>query len=206
MASPKCPILRPRATGVDDLSVNHGGVLVMASADVSLSPIAVPDHSSTFEMVCVRAVTDHFSAIVVVVYRPGFVAVQQSFNDELAAVLDRVAIYKEPIFVVGDVNIRLDRDNDPHVDQLRLLVDYHGLVLYYTGPTHQLGGTLDVVITHNTTGLLTIFYYTGRSMQLVLCDPPCLSAPAHGDAWILSVSSHSCPLLGYVDQRHGPLT
>ena len=34
---------RPRATGVDDLSV----LLVMASADVSLSPIAVPDHPST---------------------------------------------------------------------------------------------------------------------------------------------------------------
>jgi len=89
---------------------------------------------------------------VVVVYRPGSVAVQQSFNDELAAVLDRVAIYQEPIFVVGDVNIRLDRDNDPHVDQLRLLVDCYELVLHSTGPTHQLGGTLDAVITHNTTG------------------------------------------------------
>ena len=44
---------RPRATGADDLSVNHGGVLVMASADISLSPIAVPDQPSTFEMVCV---------------------------------------------------------------------------------------------------------------------------------------------------------
>jgi len=49
-------------------------------------------------MVCVRAFTDHSSAIVVVVYRPGSVAVQQSFHDELAAVLDRVAIYQEPIF------------------------------------------------------------------------------------------------------------
>jgi len=70
----------------------------MASADVSLSLIAVPDHPSTFETVCVRAVTDHFSAIVVVVYRPGSVAVLQSFHDELAAVLDRVAINQEPIF------------------------------------------------------------------------------------------------------------
>ena len=103
-------------------------------------------------MVCVLAVTDHSSAIVVVVYRPGSVAVQQSSHDELAAVLDRVAIYQEPIFVVGDVNIRLDRDDDPHADQLRLLVDCYGLVLHFTGPTHQLGGTLDAVITNNTTG------------------------------------------------------
>jgi len=39
------------------------------------------------------------------------VTVQQSFHDELAAVLDRVAIYQEPIYVVGDVNIRLDRES-----------------------------------------------------------------------------------------------
>jgi len=71
---------RPRATGVDDLSVDHGDVLVMASADVSLSPIAVPDHPSTFETVCVRTVTDHFSAIVVVVYRPGSVASHSTTN------------------------------------------------------------------------------------------------------------------------------
>jgi len=89
------------------VTVNHGGVLVMASSDISLSPIAVPDQPSTFEMVCVRAVTEQFSAIVVVVYRPGSVTVQQSFHDELAAVLDRVAVYQEPIYVVGDVNIRL---------------------------------------------------------------------------------------------------
>jgi len=51
---------------------------------------------STFEMVCVRAVTGQFSAIVVLVYRPGSATVQQTFFDELAAVLDRVAIYQEP--------------------------------------------------------------------------------------------------------------
>jgi len=183
---------RPRAVGADDLSVNHGGVLVMASADISLSPIAVPDQPSTFQMVCVRAVAEQFSAIVVAVYRPGSVAVQQSFHDELASVLDRVAVYQEPIYVVGDVNIRLDRDDDPHADQLRLLVDCYGLVLHSTGRTHQLGGTLDAVITHNTTGCpsqvvttsgsQTIFYYSGRSMRRALSDPPCLSAPAHGVA------------------------
>jgi len=32
---------RPRVAGIDDISVNHDGVVVMAAADVSLSPISV---------------------------------------------------------------------------------------------------------------------------------------------------------------------
>jgi len=77
-------------------------------------------------------------------------AVTQKFFDELAAVLDRVAVFQEPIYVVGDLNIRLDRDADHNADQLRLLVDCYGLVLHGTGQTHQLGGTLDIVISHGT--------------------------------------------------------
>jgi len=143
---------RPRVAGTDDMSVNHGGVVIMAAGDVSLSPIAVVSQPSTFEVVCARAVVRQFSAIVVLVYRPGSAAIQQSFFDELAAVLDRVAVYQEPIYVMGDFNVRLDRDDDPHADQLRLLVDCYGLTLHDTEPTHRLGGTLDVVITHNSTG------------------------------------------------------
>ena len=42
----------------------------------------------------------------------------------------------------GD-NIRLNRLDDLHAEQLRLLVECHGLELHATGPTHQLGGTLE---------------------------------------------------------------
>jgi hypothetical protein len=63
-----------------------------------------------------------------------------------------VATYLEPIHVTGDFNIRLDRPDDPHADQLRLLVDCYRLVLHATGQTHQLSGTLGAVITHDVTG------------------------------------------------------
>jgi exonuclease III len=95
----------------------------------------------TFELVGFRVVTGSFAAVVIVLYRPGSAAVQQKFFDELAVVLDRVAIYQEPVYVVGDFNIRLDKPDDPHAVQLRLLVETYGLVLHATGPTHQLGGT-----------------------------------------------------------------
>jgi hypothetical protein len=143
---------RPRCAGDDGLSVNHGGIVVISAADVSLSPINDVNRPTTFEMLCVRAVTGRFSATVVVIYRPGSTAVSQKFFDELAVVLDRVAIYQEPIYVVGDMNIRLDRCDDHDADQLRLLVDCYGLVLHDTVPTHQLGGTLDVVISHGNVG------------------------------------------------------
>ena len=99
---------RPRAAA-DDLSVNHGGV-VIAGADVAPSPIVIDGVQPTsFESLCVRVAVGRFTAIVVVLYRPGSAAVQQKFFDELSTILDRVATYQEPIYVVGDFNIRLDR-------------------------------------------------------------------------------------------------
>jgi len=80
---------RPRAAD-DDLSVNHGGVVVMSASDVSLSPIAVTQPTS-FELFCAQAAIGSSSVIVVVLYRPGFEAVQQKFFDELADILDRFA-------------------------------------------------------------------------------------------------------------------
>jgi hypothetical protein len=80
------------------------------------------------------------------------VAVRQKFCDAFANILDWIATYRQPIYIVGDFDICLDRPDDPHTEQLRLLVDCYRLVLHVTGPTHQRGGTLDAVITHDTDG------------------------------------------------------
>ena len=124
------------------MSVNHGGVVVIAASDITLSPITVADQPGTFELVCVRPVSGRFSAVIVVLYRPGSTAVQCRFFDELSAGLDRVDTYPDPVYITGDFNIRLDRSEDLHAQQLRTLVECYGLELHATGPTHQLGGTL----------------------------------------------------------------
>jgi hypothetical protein len=142
---------RPRPRVADDESCNHGGVAVVATPDVVLSSVVI-EQPLSFEVVCARAVMGSSAVIVVALYRPGSVPVQQSFFDELAAVFDRVATYQLPICITGDFNVRLDRDDDPHASQLRLLVDCYGLVLHKTGPTHQQGGTLDAVITRDDVG------------------------------------------------------
>jgi len=91
-------------------------------------------------MVCVRVVVGCFAAVVVV-YSPDWMSVQQLFFDELATVLDRFATQQEPLNVVGDFNVRLDRPDDLHADRFRPLVDCYRLKLHATGPTHHLGGT-----------------------------------------------------------------
>jgi len=142
---------RPRTVGADDMSVNHGDIVIVAATNVALSSFVIVDQPTSYEMVCVRVV-GCFAAVVVVVYRLGSVSVQQLFFDKLAAVLDCIATHQEPIYVVSDLNVRLDRPDDQHADQFRLLVDCYGFKLHATGPTHHLGVTLDTVITRETTG------------------------------------------------------
>ena len=137
---------RPRLRTADDLSTNHGGVVVIAPADVTLQHVIV-DQPSSFELICVRVIYGRFTCVAVVLYRPGSVAVRQEFFDDLSNVLDVVATYQIPIVVAGDFNIRLDRPDDAHAVRLRMLFDSYCLVLHSTGPTHQLGGAIDAVAT-----------------------------------------------------------
>jgi len=104
---------RPRPRVADDLSVNHGGVVVFSASAFALKPLTV-DQPSTFELVCSRAVARQFSAIIAVVYRPGSAPVQQLFFDELGDVLEQLATYSAPVYIVGYFNIRLDRPDDIH--------------------------------------------------------------------------------------------
>jgi len=70
------------------------------------------------EHVCVRISTGQFAAIIMVVYRPGSSAVQMTFFDELPSALVVVATFQEAVYVVGDFNIRLNREDDPNTTSL----------------------------------------------------------------------------------------
>jgi len=83
----------------------------------------------------------------VVIYRPGSEAVTTVFFDELSEILDRVAGYSDPIYIVGDLNVRLDRDDDAGAWRLSELRDAYGFAVQVKEPTHVLGGLLDIVAT-----------------------------------------------------------
>ena len=69
----------------------------------------------------------------------------------MSDLLDRLATFSEPAYVVGDLNVRLDRPDDPATVQLIDVLADHGLFNCVTTPTHNLGGLLDVVFTRNDT-------------------------------------------------------
>lgn len=141
---------RPRLR--HDLSTNHGGVAVIAAGGITTVPVSIPSYR-TFEAVCARLTVTSTNFLIVAFYRPGSEQVQQQFFDEFSQLLESVATYQTSLFVVGDVNIRLDRPADPHTVQFCSIVSSSGLVLHQTSATHRRGGTLDVVLSRVNDGM-----------------------------------------------------
>jgi len=98
---------RPRQS-TDTLSTNYGSV------------------TGTFELLCVRVVSGSSSCVVAGVYRPESVTVMAAFFSELSDVLDCISTFAEPVRLVGDVNIQLDRPTDADAVQFTDLLAVHG--------------------------------------------------------------------------------
>ena len=102
---------------------------------------------TSFELLCARVVSGSSTSVVVVIHRPGLEAVTSAFFDDLSETLDRIAGYCDPVYIVGDLNVRLDRTDDASSRQLTELLEVYGFAVRETGSTHVRGGTLDVVPT-----------------------------------------------------------
>jgi len=138
--------LRPRLRA-DTLSTNHGGVAAVAVNGIRLTRLDVGISCTSCELLCVRVAAGASSCVAVVVYRTG--PVTSAFFNDLSDVLDRIVTYADPIYVVGDVNIRLDRPDDPVSRQFTDTLATHGLTCRVTTPTHDRGGLLDIVATRD---------------------------------------------------------
>ncbi len=137
---------QPRPRVHDDLSVNHGGVAILAVPGVSLLPLPMGLSPTTFEFTASYVVAHQCRVAVIIVYRPGSQSVTTEFFSELSSLLERLAVLNVPAFVTGDFNVRLDRSDDPHAVQLHSILNSYGFCISTSGPTHRLGGTLDIAI------------------------------------------------------------
>jgi len=135
---------RPRSRA-DTIATNHGGIVAIAAAGVRLTRLDIGAKPATFELLCVRVASGTSSMVIAVVYRPGSAAVTPAFFGELADVLDRLAALAEPVQLVGDVNIHLERQTDHATSEFTDVLAAHGLVTCVSVSTHDCGGTLDVV-------------------------------------------------------------
>jgi hypothetical protein len=112
---------------------------------VRLSRLELGFDPATFEFLCVRVVSEASSCIVALIYRPDAADTTASFYRELADVLDRLATYADPVYVAGDVNIRLERPNDPDANRFTDDLAARCLTNCVDMPTHDRGGMLDIV-------------------------------------------------------------
>jgi len=135
---------RPRPRTRDDLSVNHGGVALVAAPGTLLSPLCTGSPSATLETVACYATTGRSRAAVVVVYPPGSQLVTPQFFIDLSSLLGKLVVLSVPLYVTGDFNVRLDRDTR-HAEHLRLIYEPFGLQICCSVPTHRDGGILDLV-------------------------------------------------------------
>ena len=102
---------RPRLC-CDTLATNHGGVAAVAAPGLKLQRLEIGFDPASFELVCVRVRSQSLSCIVAVVYRPGSVAASTEFFADFTDVLGRLVTFAEPIYIVGDINIHLERPDD----------------------------------------------------------------------------------------------
>ena len=81
------------------------------------------------------------------IYRPGSQAVTTSFFDDLSDIMDCVTSYSDPIYIVGDLNVHHERDDDHNSQRLTELLAAYEYAVRVNEPSHVCGGLLDVVAT-----------------------------------------------------------
>ena len=127
---------------------NHGGVAAVVTDRVACRVIAPPRLFTRFESVCF-SVTDAGQTVVnLLLYRPGSVAVTDTFFTELTLYLEVLALYKCQIIIAGDFNIHTELNDDPNATRLADIMFSFDCVQHVPiVPTHNEGGTIHLVFT-----------------------------------------------------------
>ena len=143
---------RPIPTGMptDNLNyVNHGGVAIVARAGIKIAKLKSVIEPVTFEHLIVNLSTGGASCTLVVLYRPGSSQINQLFFSEMESLFEALSMMSTPCVITGDINVRLDRTDDPSCKQFNSLLSAFGFRQHVDQPTHDRGGILDVVITQD---------------------------------------------------------
>ena len=96
---------------------------------------------------------------LVIIYRPPYSinhpVTVNSFIDEFSEYLESVILSNELICLTGDFNIHVDDYNDPAACRFLDLLESMSLTGHVAEPTHELGHTLDLVITRKSDNLIS---------------------------------------------------
>jgi len=122
-----------------------GGVAVFYLSQYKCATVNIPP-AAMFESLCLTFTTTGGSFVLLTIYRPGSLKTTSAFFDEITAVLEVLALQHFPVIIGCDLNIHLHDISDPDTVRLTDLLASIGMTQHVSGPTHRLGGTLDVII------------------------------------------------------------
>ncbi|ESO12371.1 hypothetical protein HELRODRAFT_158881 [Helobdella robusta] len=130
----------------------HGGLIVFFKKMFKARKIEVPVFQ-TFEAIIVEFSFERRKVFVFGIYRPGSKLVTSLFFGELTSVLEHLFALGDGLIVAGDFNIHIERPGDTHSINLLEIFDSFQLTNVVNEPTHNLGGTLDLVASTPDTSL-----------------------------------------------------
>jgi len=87
------------------------------------------------------------ACIANVVYLPGYETELSPFFSDISDVLERIVTFNNPIYLVGDVNICLERSADSATIKFTAQLESYGFESRISEATNDRGGMLDIVAT-----------------------------------------------------------
>ena len=101
--------------------------------------------------------SETFRLRLVILYRPPYShnhpVTTNSFFADLSKYLESVILSTEPLVITGDFNIHVDDIDDPDTERLLELLESIGLHQHVDQLTHELGHTLDLIITRQSNAI-----------------------------------------------------
>jgi len=105
---------------------------------------------TTFEHLTTYFTFKDLHLLLVVIYRPGSMPITTLFFEEFSSLLATLSNYTCQLLILGDTNVKFDLPQDLHTKHMLRLLTSHSLTQLITEPTHNLGHTLDVIISRSS--------------------------------------------------------
>ena len=124
----------------------YGGIAVLYSSLMRCRKLDLPP-TTTFEALATRFEVSGSAWLLLTIYRPGSCQPSSVFHDELSTVFETLVTHGCPVIIGDDINVHVENPLDLDACCLMELLSSMDLQQHVTLPTHQAGGTLDLVIT-----------------------------------------------------------
>jgi len=124
-----------------------GGVAIIYREAYKCHKVVTLPSVNAFEYVCCRlTTTTRYDVIILSIYRPGSHAITNEFFNDFTVLLESLATFRCPIFILGDINIHLELSDETHTVELIELLESFDMKQNVVEHTHKYGGLLDVII------------------------------------------------------------